>query len=366
MPAGTGDSDSLADLLQTGLGNVANGVPDVLSFLKTTAPRGQPPYMLARKLMPEYTCYITCSELGIKIAAPLPPDFDWSTEARYDTPMREVADDAVAAAGMVGSIGRAAMRASGLSFVTQALTAKFWSGSATGAISLPLILQAETNEINDVLLPFIQLKSLSLPRLSSGKRGGLLEAPGPSFDLARTYNAFKNSTGANSTGSSSVAGVQSNVNLKDALGNIEGSLRSGISGLFDAGKDYGVQGIWDKISSGISNAAETVDSIARQGVKNRISLQIGKYIFLDSVVITNIQHKHILQMVGGDYGQSSGNVQRIEINVTFEPFMDLTQQDLPSMFLDPNVASLAQEIVNRNRKDNAATDGFITNPFAGP
>lgn len=341
---------SIADLLTDGVKAVAKGVPDALSGLLGTSPPGKPPYMLGRQLLPEYTCFITCSDIGLNFKAPLPPDFDWSIEAHYDTPMRDFVDDGIAQAGLLGAGVKAASRASGISFVTQALTAKFWSGSATGAISLPLVLQAETDEVEDVIRPLLQLMSLSLPRLSTGKRGGLLEAPGPSFDLAKVYNGFQEAVSSSIV---SVAGVTS------SLGSV-GSLVSGVSNAISS-----PGAAWDSLKNGVSKGAEALDSIARSGVKNQISLRIGNYISLDSVVITNVQHKHILQPVGRSYGKSSGNMQRVELNVTFEPFMDLTQQDLPSIFRDPRVTEIATQMIERSRKFNPASDGFVTDPYAG-
>lgn len=362
MPSGFAgiDNITLTDLIQENSSTSSFGVPDILDFARTTSTAV--PYMLSRQLKDEFTCFIACSDLGISVKAPLPPDFDWDTQANYDTPMRELLDDGIGAAGAIGSVAKATARANGISFVTQALTAKFWSGSATGAITLPLILQAETNEVYDVMDPFIQLLSLSLPRLNTGKRGGVLQAPGPSFDLAKAYNAMKEGLSTLTSSSSSVAGVpSSSTGVGNVVGSVAGQLVSGFTGLMDAGKDNGVQGVWDEVSRKTTGAMETVDSLARQSIRNRISLQIGKYIFLESVVITNVQHKHLMQPVGYNHGVSSGNTQRIEVTVTFEPFMEMTQQDLPNIFLDPRVAELARRIVDRNagNQSDRALDGLL-------
>lgn len=343
--------NSITETLTQATGMSASGSPDPLDFLSTLAPVNQPKVYLERDLLPEYACTITCSDLGIVLTAPLPPDFEWSTEAVYETPFKEVVQEGIGNLGIAGAAVKAASSAAGISYVTQALTAKFWAGSSTGAITLPLIFQAERDEIKEVMKPLLELLSLSLPRLSTGQAGGLLQAPGPSFDFGKLYNSFKNQVTDNTeTNTTSVAGQVSS-GASSSVGSIFSSLAGRLtSAVGDVGKtaiNQGIGAATDKVVQGYKDTLSAIDRITKEGVKNRISLQIGRYIFLESVVIRNVQHRHLIQPVGYNYGQSSGNIQRIEVQVTFEPFMDITQNDLPSVFMNPAVAQLARSMIDK-------------------
>lgn len=317
-------------------------VQNPLTAIRNRAPTRADPLMLGRTLRPEYTVFIDCDELGIHIAAPLPPSFDWSVESRYSTPIRDTVDGFISGLGTIGSAVKAGMQGSGISLVTQALTAKFWDGSATGAIALPLILQAEKDALNDVTKPYLQLMALSMPRFANGKRGGLLEAPGPHFDLVKAANAAQSMV---SKETKSVAGQQSLLGsaITNAFGDIKGRLAP-VPGLVANGDYSGVLGVANKA---LNDGANALDSFAQNSIRNKIRLQIGRYIVLDSVVITAVSQTHLMQPIGGEgYGEGTESIQRVEMNVTFEPFMDLTLNDLPNIFLDLAAKALAEEIIS--------------------
>lgn len=350
-----GITDSLNDLF-IGAGSVVGKAKDALTDslgLPTGAPSNI--WKTGNILLPEYACLITCSELGIYFKAAMPPEFDWSVEVGYDTPIKDVINGAISNLGTVGKAGSTLARAQGLSLVTQALTSKFWTGSSTGDISIPLVLQAETSEVDQVMKPLLSLLSLSMPKLAGGKRGSILEAPGPHFDIAKAFNAAKN--GVTSSGTTSVAGATVNSNsLSGALGQGFGALTTAAGSAIKPLLSGDISGSLSSVQSSVESAAGYLDSLAKQGVRNQITLQLGNYIRLPSVVITNVGQKHYMQPVGKEYGVSSGNIQRIEIQLSFQPFMDLTQDDLPDIFLDPAVSQLAKDMLYR-RDQTAGTAG---------
>lgn len=227
--------------------------------------------------------------------------------------------------------------------VTQTLTAKFWNGSSSGAISLPVVLQAETDEVEDVLKPYADLLALVLPRTVGNRSGSLLQSPGPYFDLTKVAaDAGQAATNAGTkaltvAGSASMDSVQSAG--ESALGKLKaiGNSAVGTAQNLLNGNLPALAADAAKAAQGIGGTLEAVDSYVRKNLVNTISLQIGRYMLFPNVVITNVQQTHFVQPVGAELGYSTGNMARMELNVTFEPFFDLTQRDLLEIFLDPRL-----------------------------
>lgn len=267
--------------------------------------------------MADYTCIISCKERGIRVIASLPPDFDWGMESSYDTPLQDLIGDAVSSFGKTGDV---VSRGNGLALTTQALTAKFWSGSASSPITLPLIFQAEVNEVAEVIVPLKNLLKLTTPKELGGARGGMLQAPGPRFDLTKAASAISDSFGSELFTKTSVAGGPASVGYNDSS---------------ETGKLTNTQssesGFLSSVYSAIGNASKTItDGL----VSNVISLQLGRYMFFESVVITNVSQKHYVQPVGTSSGRGTGNMQRVEVSVTFEPFYTVVERDLDTIFMN--------------------------------
>ena len=330
------------------ISNVSNTAKDALSdVLGMPGNSSSQLWPVQTNLLPEYACLITCSDLNIHFKAPLPPSFTWSMDAIYDSPIKEVLNGAVSGLGSIGQFGKTAAQAQGISMVTQALTSKFWTGSSTGGISIPIVLQAESDEISQVMQPLLWLYSLTMPKLAGGVQGSVLEAPGPHFDIAKAFNAAKDATASLAGNNVSVAGSTSASNTSSSgFGAVFGSFKSAVEGIGTDLLSGNLAGAANTISGGIQTAASSLDALAQQGIRNQITLQIGTYIRIPSVVITNISQTHYMEPIGAAFGQSSGTIQRVELDITFEPFMDLTQDDLPKIFIDPRVAKLAQSMLD--------------------
>jgi len=315
------------------LGSVASPLTNPITFGNATVQN-------TTALKPEYTLQIVCSDLGIYFKAPLPPEFDWATSAEYDTPLKEVIGDAVGSLGLIGKGLGALSRAQGVQLVTQALTAKFWSGSATSAITIPCILQAYSDEVEDVLKPLISMKALTMPRLQGGRRGSVLQAPGPHFDLSRAFQ--QTGLGSQSTDSKSVAGKETTGGSTSGL---FGKLESAVKDIAKGYANGGLTGAGKEVANKAYGALEAADDFIRDSTRNVVTLQIGNYIRLPSVVITDVQQRHLVQPVGLGEGESTGNMQRVELSISFEPFVDLTFDDMKDVFLDPRVRAYVEEIL---------------------
>jgi hypothetical protein len=295
-------------------------------------------------LLPEYSFIIHSTEANVTFSAALPPDFDWSSTAEYDTPFREligsVMERGVARLAQ-GASGLA--RAAGLQLVTQALTAKVWTGSATTGISLPFVLQARTDDYTDVLEPLISLLSFTMPRLQGGKKGAVLAAPGPRLPLDQAVSI----------------GIQNLQNVATRL--VAGANNSG--GILEAAKDAAtgvfkavaeeykqlsagdIAALSAKTSEAALKLSGGVDDFVRQHTTNMTSVQIGTYLTFPSVVIKDVQHKTFVQPVMGRDGVPTGNYQRIEGSVAFDPFTDLTFDDLAEIFYDERAKNYVRQLV---------------------
>lgn len=104
--------------------------------------------------------------------------------------------------GVLGGLAGAA----GISFQNQFLTFKTWHGSSYLSLSLPMVFQAETNPVTDVILPVVKLMGLSMP--SKGPMG-MFRPPGPSAVDIQTLIKKLSSMTTSSTIKKDLSTVQS-------------------------------------------------------------------------------------------------------------------------------------------------------------
>lgn len=99
----------------------------------------------------------------------IPEDVTLSTRAEYAPPMGDILNNlpswASALAGMAG-----------MSPQFQAMSVQTWTGSSPLELTIPILLVAESNAYNEVVLPMLSLQKLCLP--SKGPSGNLIP-PGP-------------------------------------------------------------------------------------------------------------------------------------------------------------------------------------------
>lgn len=258
-----------------------------------------------------YLCTITCTDQNILVVANLPETFSTDIGAQYE----EAFAQAVNNSGIVSSVGPK-LRALGIQMTTQALTAQIWQGSTEMSFSLPLVLQARTDEIHDVLEKLEALYSLTLPGESFSN--GFLTAPGPVLDAEILLQNVGSATSAAMNAAGSIA--------KDAVTNSIGStLSSAFSKLRSLSPSTAATAEASP-SKKPDTANKGVDRPLVSAIKNNISLQIGRYMYFESVVITNVGQTHHVQPL------ESGIMSRVEVTVQFKTFYVPTKKDIPNIF----------------------------------
>lgn len=235
---------------------------------------------------------------GILVEAWLPETVGMDVTANYDAPFAQ------GIANMLPENVGALARFLGMSLTTQAFTAQVWQGGAFIEFQIPFIFQAETSAANEVMKPIKDLLKLTMPKDPSG--GGLLEAPGPTIDIKKLA-----ASGASSEVFSNLSGGLSVSNMKDAYKELKGDTFGALANL----KDKAQENIARPLSKAIVNS-----------IKNNISLYIGNFIYLPSVVITDVSPTFDV-MVGPD-----NNPLRATVNVSFRTFFIPTQNDIDGMF----------------------------------
>jgi hypothetical protein len=253
----------------------------------------------------------------------MPDKFTLATSANYATPFADLLDK------IPGSdVAKKAASSFGYSMTTKILSAKVWQGTSETSFSLDLIFQAETDEITEVLEPIIKLHLLTTPR--SDSEFGILRAPGPRFNAADSLSGLIDNIGA-AAGSSLDAVTGAVKSVWDNKGSLTNAIKSGV----------------DSFVSNASNAASSMSSGLAKGVTNQISLQIGKFMLFESVIIKDVSVSYDLQPVGTDYKVSTGNMQRAQVQVQFETFFNLTADDIAKIWINPDARQLAMELVDR-------------------
>lgn len=264
------------------------------------------------KVNPNYLCIIQCTERKISVTANLPQSYQIDIGANYE----EAFSQGLQNTSSIAAIGPK-LRALGLQTTTQALTAQIWQGSTEFMFSLPLVFQAEEDEQSDILRKLTDLYRLTLP--DEAFSNGLLSAPGPRLDPKEILK---------SVGSAATGVVNS------PLSSVANSVQEELSGLYKQLKGF-VSGPEEKASSAINSTSSAQTSPSNRGlsnpllaaIKNNISLTIGNYMKLDSVVITNVSQNHMVQPL------VSGTMSRVEVTVGFKTFFTPTQKDIPNIFL---------------------------------
>lgn len=245
-----------------------------------------------------YRSMVVCSDLNIIVDAWLPDTVGIDINATYDAPFAQGLTDSF---GKIGALAKFA----GLSLTTQALTAQVWQAGSFIDFRLPFVFQADTSTVKDVMTPIKNLMRLAMPK--DPEVGGLLKAPGPHIDFKKL---------AQNAGSQLDSGIR---NLTDgrALGY-----------MVDTGRQ-----LIDQPTNTLSTVRNTADNVARpfsqaivNSVVNNISLYVGQFLYLASVVVTDVSPTFDI-VIGKD-----GNPMRASVDVSFRTFYIPTENDIQTMF----------------------------------
>lgn len=227
---------------------------------------------------------------GIEIVAAMPDSFMFDSKSEYATPYAQGLFGG--GSGMLAQIGKVAGQLGGMRLTSQALTAQLWQGSTETSLSLELEFHTETDPDIDVRQPILAL--MRMATASINPTSGLLTSPGPSITL-------------------------------DSAGSV-------VSGLFNSAKDT-VTGAPAKIGSLTAEGTTSQNAVSnsvkslKETIKNQISIQIGRYAFFDSVVISNVQKTYSHQI-----DSDSGLPMHAKVSFTFTPLFLVVQSDLTNIF----------------------------------
>lgn len=253
-----------------------------------------------------YKAFIVSQEQGILVEAWLPEQVNVDINANYEAPYAQGITGGIAE--KIGPLARFA----GLSLTTQALTIQVWQGGSNINFSLPLIFQAQTSGVTDVMKPIKDLMKLMMPKDPQG--GGLLEAPGPRLDPDK---------------------LLANGASLDTISKIGGdTLSAAGSTLVDTSKALVTgQGLGAATGALLNGAVNTANSVAKpvsnaivNSVKNNISLYIGQFQYFPSVVVTDVSPTFDV-VLGPDK-----NPVRATVVVQFRTFYTPTARDIEGMF----------------------------------
>lgn len=272
----------------------------------------------------DYQCIITCTDLNIQVSAALPEEFTLDIQSQYEAPFSKVLDN------QVGEVIGSAARMIGMSMTNQMLTAQVWQGTQDVDFSLPLVFQAENDELSEVMANVARLMALVLPQEPT--EGGLLESPGPRIDLKRLQQAVKTNVGPGAKNQSNNAFGASVGKMMNPLQDTDKSFGEIVS----KGGDAAIDGL-QTIKEGSNQASARFSRTVQQSIRNAIRLEIGRFMVFPSVVITGLSQTFPVQPL------ESGNYQRVEVNVSFRTFTLPTNRNLEQMF--PSAAATVADAV---------------------
>ena len=254
-----------------------------------------------------YKAYVVAQEQGIIVEAWLPETVGLDVNAQYEAPYAQ-------GIGQLNEKVGELARFLGVSLTTQGLTAQIWQGSGEFIFTLPFVFQAEDSAANDVMLNIKRLLSLTMP---DGNEGGLLTAPGPHLDLKKL---------ASNSGAEIVSRAMSlkEVGFSGGADKIKGTMQSA--------SNMTLGGVLDSGASAINKEIGALNQLIKSSVVNNISLYIGQFIYLPSVVITDVSPTFDVVLA------EDKNPVRATVNVVFKSFFVPTKQDMEDMF--PAVAGL--------------------------
>ena len=258
-------------------------------------------------LLPEYTMLLHSNDLGITVTAALPETFAYDVSSQYQPSFSQ----GISVSDSVSN----GLRLVGMSLTNQAMTAQIWQGTTDIQFTIPVILQAEEDEGPEIMTPLKNLHRLTLP--SRDKEGGLLRSPGPQLDLEKLA--------ANSGALSGFAAEGAKTQAQDA-----GRLASAVSGLMigESGDGMGAYAKSAKEArANMDTASATASSVIHAATKNIITLKIGRFMKLPSVVVETVS------LTGHIQPLASGVPQRVEVSITFRTFMIPTADELDEIFL---------------------------------
>lgn len=253
------------------------------------------------------------------VVGAVPPEFQITQDVKFSAPF---------GSGLMGdsTLGNL-MAMMGNRLVAQVMTMQVWQGAGDDStFTITFELRAYSDTEQDVHTPLRRLLEMSMPSVADD---GFLYSPGPILDpgAMKAIGGTITSVGIQvaRTGANFISRQASEqfTAIKDSLfGSSKSTTKDGNNTLvqdFENTKST-LQGI-------IKSSGITSKHLIQGYLKNRISISIGRWFYLDNIVITNVQHNLKPQTVNG----KSGQLQAATVTVSFKPMFLLTAEDIEFM-----------------------------------
>jgi hypothetical protein len=280
---------------------------------------------------PYIVTIIQNSNPAIVVEAPIPDSFWFDVGATYEQMLPQ---------GFTNNkVVNTAAALTGTRLAVQALTAQLWAGNTDSELSMELEFHTETDPVQDVRTPIVNLLKLTMPTIDT--KSGFLGSPGPQIDFSKAGTVF--SDAVNSV-ASDAGGL---------LGGLASGMASTVSaaakevgsylGFGTAPKPASLQDSNAQPSDGNNDAiSKSLQQNPNLGtakywntmIKNKISISIGNYLYFDSVVITRVS-----QTFASNFDAQTGLPHNVRVAVAFKPLFMLAQEDLDTLFVNPGANS---------------------------
>ena len=268
-----------------------------------------------------YKATITCNDRNALHVDGLwlPEGFIQGTTATYARPFN---------LNLAGRGVTTAMEAFGISPQFQFMSTRVWTGSEMHDMSLTFFVYADFKPADiTVLQPYRDLLALVLPKMDGTT--GLLKSPGPHLAL-KDKEFWSKGPGATADAVKADAApvLQSATSEDGALAKVQKIREGGVAAL---------KAIWT--------------------LENQVSMTIGKYIVLPSIVITGVTAAFTHQM------DAEGKPFCAEITVTFGMFQSPVYSDIEAMFGASETLPVTQQANPVPKANDArATQAATGNP----
>jgi hypothetical protein len=207
---------------------------------------------------------------------------------------------------------------------------KSWDGSTHTTFSVAIRLVAMTDAYKDIIEPIHKLAYLCVPSVdeaSSNPNGlvqlGFINSPGPTIGFAEgttPTSFFSDVTNAVSTGSVKVYNGAAKAVTDTVSSATDNNKNTGVMGT----AMNGVVGIADTAVESLGTAIGT--ALQSLVIKNNISLVIGRFTKLRSVVLDSMSNDIKMK------ADENGNLIEAELSLQFTTLLSPTDVDIPYMF----------------------------------
>lgn len=238
--------------------------------------------------------------------------------------------------GMLPGAVSSALRMFGVRPVTQLMTLQVWQSTEVEGFSFDLDFITESDPIVDVYQPVLALLSMVVPSLGEG---GMIISPGPTLDPTKardlmgqviSHGKEVGSAGMALMGQFTQGVVGAGASLMGALGTgSEADKLRNPSTEVPAVKEY------RKATQG---EARSMKNGLRGSLKNSISVQFGKFLYMQDAVVIAASPDWDLSYMDGQLQIPS----KCTVSVVVRPLFMVTTQDLADMFTIINSPSVGR------------------------